>query len=70
MTTKTCRHHWIIETADGPTSWGKCQVCHERKEFKNFVEVTDYKASNVAIFASNGRDNDQEAPLAYAAREL
>ena len=33
-----CEHHWVIETANGPTSWGECQICHEGKEFKNFIE--------------------------------
>ncbi|MDA0265155.1 MAG: hypothetical protein O3A93_14100 [Chloroflexi bacterium] len=32
-----CQHHWVIETARGPVSWGVCQVCHEGKEFKNSI---------------------------------
>ena len=32
-----CRHHWVIETANGPISWGVCQICHEGKEFKNSI---------------------------------
>jgi hypothetical protein len=34
-TESTCRHHWVIESAQGPISWGECQICHEGKEFKN-----------------------------------
>ena len=30
-----CRHEWVIETAEGPTSWGECRLCHETKEFEN-----------------------------------
>ena len=33
----TCCHHWVIETAHGPVSWGVCQVCHEGKEFSNSI---------------------------------
>ena len=33
----TCRHHWVIESAQGPISWGECQICHEGKEFKNSI---------------------------------
>ena len=33
----TCRHHWVIEPANGPISWGECQVCHEGKEFQNSI---------------------------------
>ena len=32
---EACKHEWIIETANGPISWGECQICHEGKEFKN-----------------------------------
>ena len=37
----TCQHHWVIETANGPVSWGVCQVCHEGKEFKNSITDAD-----------------------------
>jgi hypothetical protein len=30
-----CRHHWLIETPHGPTSWGICKHCGERREFNN-----------------------------------
>ena len=34
----SCRHHWVIQPADGPVSNGLCQVCGETREFKNYVE--------------------------------
>ena len=37
----TCKHHWVIEAANGPISWGECQVCHEGKEFKNSITDGD-----------------------------
>ncbi len=40
-TRPTCQHHWVIETANGPVSWGVCQVCHEGKEFKNSITDAD-----------------------------
>ena len=30
-----CRHCWIIESADGPTSRGVCKLCGAEKEFLN-----------------------------------
>ena len=33
-----CRHHWLIQAADGPTSNGVCRICGEIREFKNYVE--------------------------------
>ena len=36
-----CRHEWVIETANGPTSLGECRLCHETKEFENSI-AEDY----------------------------
>ncbi len=41
QTEPTCQHHWVIEPANGPISWGVCQVCHEGKEFKNSIGDID-----------------------------
>ena len=40
-TEPTCKHHWVIEQAQGPISWGECQICHEGKEFKNSITDAD-----------------------------
>lgn len=37
QTEPTCCHHWVIEAANGPISWGVCQICHEGKEFQNSI---------------------------------
>ena len=34
-TKSECRHHWIIESANGPASMGVCKICGEIKEFSN-----------------------------------
>ena len=41
-TTETCPHWWLIETAQGPTSVGVCQLCQETREFKNSILGKDY----------------------------
>ena len=33
-----CRHYWIIESANGPTSRGLCKFCGAEKEFLNSVQ--------------------------------
>ena len=33
----TCRHHWIIEPANGPISMGECLNCHNVREFYNSI---------------------------------
>jgi hypothetical protein len=30
-----CTHHWVIESANGPTSLGRCKLCGGRREFFN-----------------------------------
>ena len=31
-------HHWLIESAHGPTSPGMCRLCGAEKEFLNTVK--------------------------------
>ena len=31
----TCQHHWVIESPHGATSFGRCKVCAEVREFRN-----------------------------------
>ncbi len=37
-----CRHHWLIQAADGPTSNGVCRICGELREFKNYLETATW----------------------------
>ena len=30
-----CGHYWVIDAANGPTSYGTCKYCGEKKEFYN-----------------------------------
>ena len=32
-----CRHHWVIEPANGRLSRGKCRNCHEERSFENSI---------------------------------
>ena len=43
-----CRHHWVIQPADGPVSNGSCQVCGESREFKNYVESATWGDSRIS----------------------
>ncbi len=43
-----CRHHWVIQPADGPVSNGACQICGENREFKNYVESATWGDSRIA----------------------
>jgi hypothetical protein len=41
-----CTHHWVIESANGPSSGGVCQRCGETREFKNSAEVIPWQSAN------------------------
>ena len=43
-----CRHHWVIQPADGPVSNGSCQACGEIREFKNYVESATWGDSRIS----------------------
>lgn len=32
-----CRHHWVIEPANGRYSRGECRNCHEVRSFENSI---------------------------------
>ena len=45
---EVCRHHWVIQPADGPVSNGSCQICGENREFKTYVESATWGDSRIA----------------------
>ena len=32
-----CRHHWVIEPANGRYSRGECRNCHQIRTFENSI---------------------------------
>ena len=34
----SCRHHWVIDAANGPTSHGRCKHCGQERDFFNNPE--------------------------------
>ena len=32
-----CRHHWVIEPANGRYSQGECRKCNEVRSFENSI---------------------------------
>jgi hypothetical protein len=41
-----CKHHWMIESPNGPTSMGVCKICGERSEFKNSMPGSGWDREN------------------------
>tara|TARA_Y100000296_G_C5071984_1_gene205357 strand:+ start:343 stop:594 length:252 start_codon:yes stop_codon:yes gene_type:complete len=41
VTRKKCIHHWVIETANGPTSKGVCGGCGAAKDFDNSIKMPE-----------------------------
>jgi hypothetical protein len=40
-----CRHHWVIEMAQGPTSRGRCKHCKSERDFFNDPDQAVYQAA-------------------------
>ncbi len=62
MTTTQCPHHWLIETATGPRSKGKCQLCGEEREFNNSVGfmVTNWNSDPAISRASQPKEAEDD----------
>jgi hypothetical protein len=50
-----CCHHWIIQSAIGPTSEGRYQKCGEVQEFINYI---DYEAEWTSRKEVGGASSD------------
>ena len=69
-TAAVCRHHWVIQAADGPVSNGSCRICGETREFKNYVESASWGDSRIpnrnaaasATVVSTSDDEDISGP--------
>jgi hypothetical protein len=48
-----CRHHWLIESPHGATSWGMCKLCGARREFSNSASDAIWDGEGVL----SGRDH-------------
>jgi hypothetical protein len=58
-----CRHHWIIEPADGPVSLGECRFCHESREFKNSIAEIDPDYRNPGAYSGFGSRDRANVPV-------
>jgi len=36
-------HFWVLEPAQGPESPGVCQRCGEERNFRNFIDATEFQ---------------------------
>jgi hypothetical protein len=61
---RPCRHHWLIESPQGPTSMGICKLCGAQREFSN--SVTDFLWEDEPLSELShgrwGKSRDFEAP--------
>ncbi len=44
-----CRHHWLIEAANGPVSRGVCRNCLESREFRNSVVGNEKEPADLSL---------------------
>lgn len=57
-----CRHHWLIEPANGPTSRGRCRLCGDERDFRN-SHGGDWLVASKADAALIARLKREEAAL-------
>lgn len=50
-----CRHTWMIDSPNGPTSMGTCTECGERGEFRNSMPITGWDRSGAQRRAAKAR---------------
>jgi len=55
-----CRHHWLIEPANGPSSLGKCKFCGEEKSFDNMLADIMSQKDVSEPFESDDVDADDD----------
>jgi hypothetical protein len=54
-----CSHHWIIESPNGPTSWGICKFCGARKEFNNYLPLSSWEEGKPTQVKLPGKKNSK-----------
>ncbi len=47
--TRSCRHHWVIETPHGATSRGHCKRCGARRRFPNAAEDALWESGRASL---------------------
>mgnify|MGYP001253492649 FL=1 len=45
-----CRHHWIIEPANGPVSRGVCRSCQKTRDFRNSISEMERDSQDVPTY--------------------
>ena len=59
-----CRHHWLIESPQGPTSMGICKLCGAQKEFRNSASDLLWEDEPLSELSHGrwGKSRDLHAP--------
>jgi len=64
-----CRHHWLIESPQGPTSMGICKLCGSQKEFRNSASDLLWEDEPMSELSHGrwGKSHDLHAPTGKGA---
>ncbi|KPJ48208.1 MAG: hypothetical protein AMJ38_05815 [Dehalococcoidia bacterium DG_22] len=64
-----CRHHWLIESPQGPTSMGICKLCGAQKEFRNSASDLLWEDEPLSELSHGrwGKSRDLHAPAGEGA---
>ncbi|MDA1257592.1 MAG: hypothetical protein O3C10_07090 [Chloroflexi bacterium] len=64
-----CKHVWLIEPPNGPTSDGSCTVCGDKREFRNSYEYTPSWTARSGKAAPPNANAAKAGPAKAAASE-
>ena len=59
---KDCIHHWVIETANGPTSQGVCAVCGSSREFCNSMGESVEQKKHLNLKSKDDEPSNARTP--------
>ena len=60
VTRKKCIHHWVIETANGPTSKGVCGECGATKDFHNSIGMPE--TNHISLKDTDDEPSNAKSP--------
>ena len=64
----SCEHFWMIESPNGPTSTGICQVCGESREFVNYLERSAWSSAGLSLQQHSEAERERQSLAAAEGR--
>ncbi len=50
---RDCKHHWVIQTSNGPKAPGRCKLCGLQRKFSTAPERLTWSETRLSQFAAS-----------------